>query len=243
MTPYEKSEAFKRLEKIAELEKRILGNIEDAKDGDDGEYIPESIRKDLKLRGSCPIPKEVLDGTIDEGFDSTISHLSKHRAMMLPGEALYHAIGKKDKGIYNSAINMSLSDILKMIINRAAVSQTQPEMPMHLDRFDEPKHVRIIVRMRGLSPDMLEKSAKSKVDTMDFFDSLQITYMTGRKENLGADYVKEHRKILEKLVNDGVIIKIIKILSSGMKTTIYDKTASSDTEDILYSLMLSGALQ
>lgn len=242
MTPYEKSEAFKRLEKLAELEKVILGNIEDAKDGNGGNIIPESIRRDLKLRGSCPVPKEVLDDTISDGTDATISHMAKHRSIMTPGEALYHAIGKKDRGIYNDSMGMSIGKLLSMIMNKAAVAQTQPETPMKIDDFDMPKHIKVIIRMRGLSPDMLEKSAKDHLGTMELLDGLQFTYMTGNKEKVGAKYAKEHKSVIEKLINDGIIIKVIKILSSGMKTTIYDKTASSDVEDLLYLELLSGII-
>lgn len=242
MKPYEISEAFRRLEKLAELEKVILGNIEDAKDGNEGDIIPASIRRDLKLRGSCPVPKEVLDDTMKDGTDATISHMAKHRALMTPGEALYHSIGKKDRGIYNESMGMSLGKLLSMIMNKAAVSQTQAHTPMKIDDFDMPKHIKIIVRMRGLSPDMLEKSAKDHLGTMELLDGLQFTYSTGSTEKVGAKYAKEHKPEIEKLINDGVIIKVIKILSSGMKTTIYDKTASSDVEDLLYLELLSGIM-
>lgn len=239
MEPYIESEAFKRLRKLAELKKIVLGNIEDVKSSDK-ELIPESIREDLRMRGACPIPKEVLDASIDDGMDATIAHMAKHKAMMLPGEALYHAIGKKDRDVYDSSIKMSLSDILEMIINRPVVSQTQPDHPMELDDFDMPKHVKIIVRMRGISPNMLEKSARDHLGTMEMLDGLQFTYMNGSKESIGAKYAKDHKKEIEKLINDGIIIKVIKILSSGMKTTIYDKTASSDIEDLLFIEMLCG---
>lgn len=240
MNPYKESEAFSRLNKLAELEKRILGNIEDAKDGDNGEFIPESIREDLRLRGSCPIPKEVLDETIDDGLSTTISHMHKHRAMMMPGEALYHAIGKKDRSIYNDAINMSLSDILKMVTNRAAVSQTQPDEPMNIEDFDEPKHIRIIVKLRGTSPDLLSKNANYKLKTEGMVRGLELMYMNGRKEVVGADYVNSHKSNIEMFVNDGVIIKIIKLMSSNMKTTIYDKTASSDIDDAMMLDFIKG---
>lgn len=241
MSPYEMSEAFKRLEKIAELEKIVNGEISDLKDGNNGEYIPDSIREDLRLRGGCPVPKQVLDDAIDDGLDSTIAHLSRHRAMLTPGEALYHAIGNKDFDTYEAARRMSLSDILSMITNKVAVSQTQPDKPMHIDDFDEPRHIRIIVRMRGISPDLLEKSAKDRIGTMEMLDGLQLTYMTGRKETVGRDYVKSHKQTIGKLIDDGIIIKIIKVMSSGMKTTVYNKTASSDVEDMLYLEMLHGS--
>ena len=240
MKPYEESEAFRRLEKLADLEKRILGNIEDAKDDGESNIIPDSIRKDLRLRGSCPVPQKVLDDTIDEGTDSLIAHLNKHRAMITPGEALYHALGVKDEGVYKSSMGATLSDIISMITNRAAVSQTMPDTPMKLDDFDEPKHVRIIVRLRGMSPDMLEKSAKDISDTMNFADSLELTYMTGKKEKVGSKYAKEHKDVIKRLINDGVIIKIVKILSSGIKTTVMDKTAADSLYDDLYIEMLAG---
>ena len=243
MDRYNKSSEFERLEKLADLEKRILGNIEDTKDDTGSSIIPRMIRNDLNLRGSCPIPKEILDHTIDDGMEETISHLHKHKAMMLPGEALYHAIGKKDTDTYNSAMNMGLGDILKMIINRAAVSQTMADKPMHIDDFDVPKHIKIIVRIRGVAPDMLEKSARDKLGTLEMLDGLQLTYMTGKKEIIGAKFAKEHKANLEMLVNDGVIIKVVKILSSGMKTTIIDKTASSDTDDMLYAEMINGSIK
>jgi hypothetical protein len=162
--------------------------------------------------------------------------------MLLPGEALYHAIGKKDKELYEATRGISLSDILSMIVNKVAVSQTQPETPMHLDDFDQPKHIRVIVKLRGMSPDMLEKNAKSVLDTMDSFDSFELTYMTGKKEKVGKKYAKANKPVIERLINDGIIIKVVKILSSGMKTTVFDKTASFDEYDEIYLEMLSSAV-
>ncbi len=245
MTPYEKSKEFIRLEKIAELEKIILGNIEDAKDGNDGEIIPESVRSSLRDRGASPIPKEVLDKTIDDGLEDTASLLHKHKAMLLPGEALYHAIGKKDNDIYNAATSMRISDILSMITNMPAVSQTRSCKHMDLDDFDEPRHIRIIVKMRGMSPSILSKTAREKINlgNMDTMDAIQLTYVNGRKEKVGPKYAKEHKAIIEQLINDGVIIKAIKILSGGIKVDVLNKTASSDDiYDKMYIEMIKGSL-
>ena len=242
MEAYMTSDAFKRLEKLAELEKRVLGNIIDAKDGNEGDFIPDSISRDLRMRGSCPVPKKVLDDTMEDGLDTTISQLHKNRAFFTPGEALYHALGVKDDDIYNGSINMTLHDILSKITNRAAVGATQPETPMELDDFDKPEHIKVIVRMRGMRPDLLEKSAKDYLGSTNIMDSYRLTYMTGREEKIGAKYLKTHKSIIEGLINDGVIIKVIKIMSSGMKTTVYDKTAASSAEDLLYIELLDGYL-
>jgi len=242
MTRYETTEEFKRLEKIAELEKRILGEIKDAKDTEGGALIPESIREAMRVRGNSPVPKAVLDNMMDDGLDSSISHMAKHRVMMTPGEALYQAIGKKDNNTYKGALSMTLGDILSMITNRAAVGQTCANKPMSLDDHDVPKHVKVIIRMRGVSPDMLEKSARSILDTRNAMDSYQFTYSNGQKEKFGSKFVSEHKDNLQRMINDGVIIKVIKLLSSGMKNTVYEKNASSDTEDLLYAELLQGLM-
>jgi len=240
MNNFNKSETFKRLEKLADLEKIVSGKIESIKDSDGSIDIPEPITSDLNMRGSCPIPKKILDDTIDDGLDTTIAHLSKHRAMLLPGEALYHAIGVKDPSIYSAALDMTLGDILSMISNVPAVAQENASTPMKLDDFDVPRHIKIIARMRGMSPDMLEKSARDKLGTSDFLSSLELTYMNGRTEKVGKRSIEESKDLINKLINDGVIIKVVKILSSGQKTVVYNKTASSDVDDALYAEMLRG---
>ena len=240
MGNFNKSEAFKRLEKLADLEKIVSGRIESAKDTDGDIDIPKPISDDLRLRGSCPLPQKILDDTIDDGLDATIAHLAKHKAMFLPGEALYHAIGIKDPSVYKSALNMTLGDILSMISNKAAVASEDAPSPMSLDDFDVPKHVKVIIRMRGMSPDMLEKSARDKIGTSDLLSSLEITYMNGRVEKIGKRSVSESKDLINKLINDGVIIKVVKLLSSGQKTTLYEKTASSGIDDMLYAEMLKG---
>ena len=245
MERYQISEAFKRLEKLAELEKRIMGHISDTKglsSIDESNEIPDSIKESLKIRGSYSVPKPILDDMIDDGMDASVSHMHKHKVMMSPGEALYQAIGKKDEGIYRQAMRFPLRKILSMITNRAAVSATCPNKPMNIEDNDEPKHIKIIIEMRGMNPDTLEKTARDILNTRNALDSFQFIYSNGQKEKFGSKYVKEHKTDIQRLINDGVIIKVIKLLSSGMKDTIYEKNASSEVEDLLYAELLKGVL-
>lgn len=236
---YNKSREFVRLEKLADLEKRILGHVVEAKaDDSDDVYIPNCVQHILSLRAATPVPRHDLDSLIDDGLDTAISHLSEHNIMLTPGEALYGAIGRKDDNTYKSALDMKLSDILSLITNRAVVSQTKASVPMQLDDFDRPKYIQRMIILRGMGPDELGKIASNSLNGRDGLTSFEFVLRNGQTEKFGKQFVSANASNVQSLIDDGVIIKVIKLMSNGRKKTVYTKEASSDMNDILYLKML-----
>ncbi len=250
MTPYEKSPEFIRLEKLAELEKRILGSIEQAKDSngpiglssvekEDSSPVPEAIKKVIIIRAKHRLPVGVLNRGIDDGLPSLISHIARHKIMMTPGEALYSAIGKKDESIFDQVKNITLGEILSLIQNKAAVASTCSAKPMHLDDFDVPKHVKVMIKMRGMLPDELHKAASNSTDLRVSVKGFEFEFSNGLVVNHPKGFVKKNSSQIQSLIDDGAIIKVVQLLSSGRERTVFDKTASYDDTDRLYISLLT----
>lgn len=244
MEPYSKTEEFRRLEKLAELEKRIIGRIERAKDSD-GEIfglssidnsrrdlVPASIKRIVVIRASSPIPIHALNDGIDDGIDSLASHINRHRIMMTPGEALYTAIGRKDPSIFDEIKNITIGEILGLIQNKAAVASTCAPVHMQLDDFDVPPYVKVMSDMRSMLPDVLYKQASQPLSSP--VESFSFQLSNGVEFNKPKKFVEKHSSNIQKLIDDGAIIRVVQILSSGREKTLYDKTASSGDDDILY---------
>lgn len=255
---------FKRLLKLAELEKRIEGTVEKMKDstGDlDVSDIVENEKKGLSSISSPPvsipamiiaalkakrerISSDTLHSCMDEGIDSTVGHIVKHRIAMSPEDATYLAIGRKDSGIRDSLRGMTISKLLSMITNQSAVSQYEPEKPMSIDDFDQPRHIKVMITMKGISPSELGKTARSKRDALKedtIFDNIEFTLSNGQKVKKSKEQALHDKDKLQQLINDGVIIKVIKLLSSGQRKTVYEKLAEDmDLNDILHLLTYIG---
>ncbi len=251
MTPYEKSPEFIRLEKLAELEKRISGNIEQAKDSDGpiglssiedktSSSIPDAIRKVMVIRSKHSLPIGVLNRGIDDGLPSLISHMARHKIMMTPGEAVYSAIGKKSESIFDQVKNITLGEIMSLIQNKAAVASTCGMKPMRLDDFDVPKHVKVMIKMRGMMPDELHKSASSNTDLKASVHGFEFEFSNGLVSKQPKSFVQENSSNIQDLIDDGAIIKVVQLLSSGRERTVFDKTASFDDTDRMYLEMISG---
>lgn len=250
MKAFEKSPEFIRLEKLAELEKRILGNIEQAKDShgpiglssidNSQSNIPEPIKKVMIIRRQHNLPMGVLNRGIDDGLPSLISHMARHRIMMTPGEALYSAIGKKDENIFDQVKNITLGEIMSLIQNKAAVASTCAMKPMRLDDFDIPKHVKVMIKMRGMMPDELHKSASSNTDLRSAVRGFEFEFSNGAVSKHPKSFVQNNSDNIQDLINDGAIIKVVQILSSGRERTVFDKTASFDDIDNMYLQMITG---
>ena len=254
---YLKSKEFIRLEKLAELEKRVDGKIDSVRNSDSDfdaddvlpsssglsgighmrTIIPRMVMRAL-MQKSQPVPTSVLNSCIDDGVDTASAHFSKNSIRISPAEAAYIAIGKKDDSIMDSLSGIKLSDILSMISNRPAVSQYSPGAPMSLDDFDQPKHIKIMIRMKGMSPEELSKTAKDNpLDDSSMFNSMEITMSNGKKMVQGRDALRDNKRRLQELIDDGIIIKIVKLMSGGQKKTVYKKTASDTELDDLLAVM------
>jgi hypothetical protein len=248
MTPYEKSPEFIRLEKLAELEKIVSGSIERAKDSD-GEVglssidnkpmqIPDPIKKVIVIRRSINLPIGMMHKAMDEGHDSLLAHISRHKIMMTPGEALYTAMGRKSPDIFEQIKNITIGEILELIQNKAAVASTCRPSPMMLDDFDIPKHISGMIAIRGMKPDTLYKSAKNT----DIYDSkvhqIKFEFSNGEEVAKPKKFVESNHKVIQEMIDDGAIIKVVQILSSGKERTVFDKYASADDEDMLYIEMI-----
>lgn len=251
MPPYEISPEFMRLKKIAELEKRISGAVTGAKDenGPIGlksidsspeSVIPKTIKRVMIIRGRSPLPLGIMNKIIDGGHDELISHIAKHKIMMTPGEALYSALGRKSPDIFEQIKNITLGEIFSLISNKAAVASTCAPSPMKLDDFDVPKHVKVMIRMRGMMPDELYKDASNTSVYKSEVDGFKFEFSNGAEIRKPKSFVKQNSDTIQDMIDDGAIIKVIQILSSGKERTVFDKTASFDDEDALYIEMLNG---
>ncbi len=252
MKPYEKTEEFRRLEKLADLQKRISGKVEDIKDSngsiglsslDKSDIIPDSIKKVMVIRASMPIPARVLNSGIDDGMPSLISHLSRHKIMMSPGEAMYSAIGRKSNDIFEQVKNLTLGDIFSLIQNKAAVASTCSMKPMGLDEYDVPKYIKTMISLRGMSPDTLHKQASNTGALSAKVDSFKFEFSNGVEATKTKGFVSKNSGQIQDLIDDGAIIKVIQILSSGREKTVFNKTASYDDDDILYAEFLEASLK
>ncbi len=260
---YNKSKFFKRLEKLAELEKRIAGTIEQARDNEgdvdisslvnEGKSGLSSIRKTTvsipKLIASALMQKRrgvntsELNSCIDDGIDATSGHFAKHKISVSPEEAAYIAIGKKDDGIRSALSGLKISDILSMIGNKAAVSEYSPEKSMNIEDYDQPKHIRIMIVAKGMSPGELGKAASTKnpIGQSTIFEAVELELSTGQKVRKNKEQAVHDKTKIQEMVDDGTIIKIIKILSSGQNKVVYNKfAAEASVDDILYLMTYAG---
>ncbi len=250
MIPYEKSPEFIRLEKLAELEKTISGEIKSAKDsnGDIGLSsldnhpmpIPGPIMRVIKIRGKIPLPISVMHDAMDDGHNTLISHISRHKIMMTPGEALYTAMGQKSPDIFDAIRNITIGEILSLVTNKAAVASTCRPSPMVLDDFDVPKHIVTMARLRGMMPDTLHKEASS-VDVGPLSPSvhrLKFEFSNGAEVVKPKVFVKQNKDVIQDMIDDGAIIRVVQILSSGRERTVFDKTSSFDETDEMYIEMI-----
>ena len=249
MEPYSISEDFRRLQKIAELEKRVSGEISEAKDSDGkigltsissgADAIPESIKKVIIIRASSSVPHKILDSMIDDGHDMSLAHIAKRKIFMSPGEALYTAIGKKDSSIFDSIKNITLGEILSLVQNKAAVSATCAPSPRHIDDFDVPKHIAPLIVMRSMLPNVLHKQASNSSSLSSKIKDFKFQFSNGMETTQPKTFVRKNADSIQNLIDDGAIIKVVQILSSGNERTIFDKTASFDDYDIMYSVFLN----
>jgi hypothetical protein len=248
MNPYKKSPEFIRLEKLAELEKIVSGRIEKAKDENgpiglssleqDSDLIPEPIKKVILIRRSISLPIGVMNRAIDEGHDSLLAHIARHKIMLTPGEALYSAMGVKSQDIFDQIKNITIGEILQLIKNKAAVAETCRPPVMRLDDFDVPKHIKAMILMRGMSPDTLYKSARDTGIFSSKVSHIKFEFSNGEEIKKPKKFVEKNQDVIQEMIDDGAIIKVVQILSSGKERTVFDKQASADDEDMLYIEMI-----
>lgn len=158
---------------------------------------------------------------------------------MTPGEALYSAIGKKSPDIFEQIKNITIGEILSLIQNKAAVASSCRPEPMNLDRFDVPRHIKIMRIMRSMSPDELHKQASDRGILSSSVHGFKFEFSNGTEVSKPKSYVHRNKENIQELINDGAIIKVVQILSSGRERTVFDKTASFDEMDELYIEMLA----
>ena len=250
MSPYEISLEVRRLMKLSGLKKEVSADTLVAKDsqgpvGLSGirsikDDIPEPIANVMRIRARLPIPAEVLHRAMDEGIPSLVSHFTRHRIMMSPGESLYTAMGRKNPDLFESIKNITLGEILSLAQNKAAVASTCALPPMRLDHFDEPRHIRIIAATRGMSPDILSKQAKDN-GLAGNLQAYQFEFASGVEDTQSKDFVKHNSGVIQDMIDDGTIIKVVQLMSTGRQKTIFEKTASFSDEDALFAIFIASS--
>jgi len=245
MENYKKSNEYKVLEKLADLEKRLEAYNLKAKDSNgeiglssiDKNTVPAPIKRIIIIKKSMPIPLHVMNSAIDDDFDVLLSHMSRHKIMPTPGEALYMALGKKDPFIFDAIKDITIGDILRMARNKAAVAATTCPSPMRLDEFDIPKYIKIMSELRGFAPDELRKEASDSNKFSSSVEKIKFEFSNGNETELSKKYVKRNADDIQRLIDDGAIIRVVQILNSGREHTVY-YNPGINAEDSVYLELL-----
>jgi len=237
---YRETEDFRTLKKLSDLEKRIESESIDGKFRGMVRKNIEPIKKVVRLRFSTRIPLSDMNESIRSGTDEFASHVHARKIVLRPQEAMYHAIGKEDKALYDLLSGITITDIMGMIRNKAAVRQFKCGNLMSLADHDVPKHISRIMILRSNRPDILRKEALSKEPAPSIKESFEFTNKEGEEFILGAKDVKKNFKNIERYVNDGTIVKVIRLYHNGNRSENLIKEGAVSIEDSLYLSLLYG---
>ena len=225
---YDKSDDYKYLEKLAELERIIEMEVERGKTTSGVNSISTVFNRAIKDRQRNRLSISLLNETIDDGIDEFGGHVKLHGIILRPDEALYHAIGRKDPEIYEAVRGISISDIISMITNRAMVQTHTCGAPMRIAPNDVPIHIEKIAMVRSSRIDRVIEQNKSLPKIAKDLDVMyDVTLKDGKKFQLGGKFVESDLRRMKELVNDGVIIKMIKIYADGRKENVIRKTSGN----------------
>jgi len=244
--------SLNRLLKRASLEKTIEGHIINSK-GDllnqDIEQMDDpvlgNIRKIMVIRAHNPLPVRILNNIIDDGMPSLMSYIDKYRLGLTPGEALYLSIGKKDNTIFNSVKSLNLNDILGLIeqkLNDIPIHKIMnaPQCPLEpIEEYSMPKHIKVTVIARSMSPSLLMKQASKHKDYKATIEGFRFEFVNGEEDFKPKRFIEHHIDNIQDMIDEGVIVKVVQILGNGKEKVLLDKTASSIDEDYLYAFMTS----
>ena len=237
---YRETEDFKALKKLSDLEKRLESDALDGKFRGMVKKSVEPIKGLMRMRFSTRIPLSDMNETIRSGTDEFASHVHARGIVLRPQEAMYHAIGREDKALYDLLSGITITDIMGMIRNKAAVSQFKCPRNMDIEEPDVPRHISRIMILRSNLPSVIRKEAMDGSAIDDIKDSFEFTTKKGETFVLGSKSVKRDFKQIEKFVNDGVIIKVIRLYHDGKKTGNLIKSASVNIKDSMYLCSLYG---
>jgi hypothetical protein len=242
MVDYRETPDFLTLKKLSDLEKRVENDILGGKFKDMIRKNVEPMKKVVRIRFSTAVPLSDMDESIRSGTDEFASHVHARGIMLKPQEALYHAIGRNgDKALYDLLSGITITDIMSMIRNKAAVSQFRCGRNMDIGESDVPRHIKKIMILRSNLPDILRKEAKLLIDkNPDIRESFEFTTEQGEVFTLGSKSVNKNLKRISKYVDDGTIVKVIKLYHNGKKSTNLIKKADVALEDSLYLSVLYG---
>lgn len=239
---YNETDDFLTLQKLSDLEKRIENDTIDGKFKNMIKKDISPMAKVMKIRFSTRIPIEDMNESIRSGTDEFSSHLHARNIVLKPQEALYHAIGKEDKALYDLLSGITITDIMSMIKNKAAVSQFKCGRNMDISSNDIPRHIGRMMVLRSVLPSVLAKEAEYHIDKgkPDIRELFVLTTDKGESINVGSKSLNRNIEEIEKYVNDGTIIKVIKMYHNGNKSRNLIKKADMNLEDGMYLSLLYG---
>lgn len=227
---YKQSGDFQYLQKLSDLEKILDTHAIAGKTKDTINRNLAPVKDIVDARARIRVPLEDLNAAIDSGIEEFAGHVHARKIVLKPQEAMYVSIGEKDKALYNLLDNITLTDIIKMIKNKAAVSQFPCPTPMSIGRNDIPKHISRIMMIRSNSPRVLFKQAKDS----NIAESYRVTMHGGDDIVLGQKFIDENHERVKSLITDGTIIKMVKLYSNGKESDSLVKKAMVDIDDMLY---------
>jgi len=237
---YRETNDFLTLKKLSDLEKRIESDTLDGKFKGMVKKNIEPVKGIVRMRFSTRIPLSDMNESIRSGTDEFASHVHARGIVLKPQEALYHAIGREDKALYDLLSGITITDIMGMIRNKASVAQFKCGRNMHISENDVPRHISRIMVLRSNLPEVLRKEALKEEESPDIRESFELTTEKGETFILGSKYVKKNFSQIEKYVNDGTIVKVIKLYHNGNKSSNLIKKAEVDILDSMYLSTLYG---
>ena len=238
---YRDSSDFRVLQKLSDLEKYIESDSIGARTKQKA-MEPIKAIPDIVARRRIPIPIDLLNKTIESGTREFVGHINARQILLKPQEAMYHAIGRPDEALYKLLEGITITDIISMIRNKAAVRQYVCPPPMPIDESDVPRHISKIMVMRSVSPSFLSKQAREHSISSSQTKSYHIDIKDGSSLKVNGKFIKENKTIIQAEIDDGVILKIMEIYSNGnfgkdVKSLVKEASVSS-MEALYLSLLL-----
>lgn len=231
------SNGYEYLKKLADLEKIIESESVAGKTKDTYRRMVSPISPILKERMRVRIPVDVLNKTIDDGTHDFVSHVHKHKIILRPEEALYHAMGRKDPSLYDMLRGITLGDILDMAKNKHAIKQMSCRGPFDIADNDVPRHIGRIAILRGTSEPVMRKLAFSEKNMMRTY---KIELKGGEDIKLGEKFVRENIESINTMIDDGMIVKVMRMYDNGKGEKTLYKSADVDIRDSIYLSLIYG---
>ena len=233
---YKETSDYLALKKLSDLEKYVESDTIGARTKQQLMNPIKAIPHVVAMRKPS-LPIDVMNKTIDAGTDELVGHVRARMIILKPQEAMYHAIGKQSKALYELLDGITMTDIIGMIKNKAAVRQYNCPPPMNIAENDVPRHIARMIHFRSVLPSVLTKQALDK----GAMDAYRVELKDGSNIKISGKFIEKNKKAIQREINDGVILKIIQLYVNGgdgkdVKSLV--KKASISVSDSMYISLL-----